>query len=537
MAIIEVAKIQVRRGQEHVTGVPQLDPGEFGWAEDTQHLYIGKRISEGANSDENSRILTDLDLKNIFDIVGGGTTGSVASTSTYRYRDSLDFSYFHSTTTSIAKKLDASVNLQDFSPVTLSGDITFYLRTAINDIYANNHYGTDTVRTLVLPAGTYIVSGIIDLPPRVNLVGNGKGITTLINTGVGNLFRTVDALGAHLEQGMQSDSRASQGLVIKDMTLAYALNSSNNSALISLDNTENPKLENIEFTTISTLTQFVQFGVGVAVRGSIGVDESTVICRDIEISGCEFNMLATGIHEDGLVSKTVVEKSSFQNLNHGIVATSTSSQMPSDILLSKNKFSFVFNEAVYVSTSSNYTRVVSSENQYYYVGNQSSEPDQYVTTATTPVLTFNSLGNVSVNDYFHRTETSTTASFYYNPLANANTKIINNRPYLSIVNTGTENLSVLNIPLTGQDQIVTVDYAISNTVMSRKGRLILNVAYDGSASVSDYYNYSETVQDESLNLVFSTDMTYAETNNYVSLTVSNFSTYQTNLEFTYDIAV
>ena len=44
MAVIEIAKIQVRRGQESVTGVPQLDPGELGWAEDTQHLYIGKRI-------------------------------------------------------------------------------------------------------------------------------------------------------------------------------------------------------------------------------------------------------------------------------------------------------------------------------------------------------------------------------------------------------------------------------------------------------------------------------------------------------------
>ena len=44
MAIIEVAKIQVRRGQELQTGIPRLDPGEFGWAEDTEHLYIGKRI-------------------------------------------------------------------------------------------------------------------------------------------------------------------------------------------------------------------------------------------------------------------------------------------------------------------------------------------------------------------------------------------------------------------------------------------------------------------------------------------------------------
>ena len=29
MAVVEIAKIQVRRGQENQTGVPRLDPGEF----------------------------------------------------------------------------------------------------------------------------------------------------------------------------------------------------------------------------------------------------------------------------------------------------------------------------------------------------------------------------------------------------------------------------------------------------------------------------------------------------------------------------
>ena len=49
MAVIEVAKIQVRRGQEGVTGLPQLDSGEFGWALDAQNLYIGNgALAEGA---------------------------------------------------------------------------------------------------------------------------------------------------------------------------------------------------------------------------------------------------------------------------------------------------------------------------------------------------------------------------------------------------------------------------------------------------------------------------------------------------------
>jgi len=181
MAVIEIARIQVRRGQEHETGVPQLEPGEFGWAEDTQNLYIGKRVSEGANSDDNARILTDKDLQNIFNLIEGsrGLSGSVASTSTYRYRDDLPFSQFRSTTTTIAKKLDATVNLHDFTQEALTDgtDITDVLTRAIQDIYTNEFYGTSTVRILEIPAGDFRVSSVVDLPPYTHLRGEGPGIT------------------------------------------------------------------------------------------------------------------------------------------------------------------------------------------------------------------------------------------------------------------------------------------------------------------------------------------------------------------------
>lgn len=501
MAVIEIAKIQVRRGQEHVTGVPQLDPGEFGWAEDTQNLYIGKRISEGASSDDNTRILTEQDLRNIFDVIGGGESGSAASTSTYRYRDNLSWNYFHSTSTTIARKLDISVSLQDFSQTIISGDITQLLRTAIGDIYANSFYGDDTVRTLKLPAGEFVVSGVIDLPPLVTLVGDGMGVTKLVLASSGTpMFRTVDKFGAHYGEAMQFDGNVSKNVVIKDMTLGYSGDHANNQPLISLDNTENPKIYNVEFTTMNTTTGFVSSGLGIAVRGSLGVDESTVVCKDIEIIGCKFNVLDKAIVEEGAVSKTVINGNEFTNLNKGLVTQSTSSVIPVDITVSQNKFSFIYNEAIRTSTSTNYSRIVSRENQYYYVGNRSSAADQNITSAADPVLRFNSPGNVSLNDYFNRADAPDASGFYFNPLANANAKIINNRPYADELAPGSSNQAVLDIALTGQDQIVTVDYSISNSVMSRKGRLVINVASDGYVSVSDYHNYSETNTNESLNL-------------------------------------
>ena len=541
MAVIEIAKIQVRRGQENVTGVPQLDPGEFGWAQDTQHLYIGKRISEGANNDENSRILTELDLKSILNLIGGGLSGSVASTSTYRYRDDLSFEYFRSTTTTIAKKLDIFANLTDFDPVILNGDdVTSVLQTALNDIYANSYYGTDTIRTLKLPAGQFYISDVVDLPPYVTLIGEGAGITTLVLNSAGTgMFRTVDQLGAHYEEGMQFDGRASKNVSLSNMTLAYSGNFINNYPLVSLDNSENPKITNVEFTSINTssifnvLTGYVSSGLGLRVQGDIGDDESTVICRDIEISSCNFNHLNQAIEEIGEVSKTVIEKNIFYHISNGISLVNTATTIPSDVLVSKNKFSFVSNEAIKTTTSSYSSRVVSSENQYYYVGNHYTGPDS-ITEERSPIMSFNSPGNVSSNDYFHRAHVPYTNDFYYNPLVSGNAKIINNRTYKDTIGIGATDQIVLRLPLTGQDQLVVIEYQLSNSEMSRKGRLTFNVSYDGYASVSDYYNFSETTEDESSKLIFSTD---DNGNNIVSLTCSNFSSHLTDLEYTVDITV
>ena len=50
MAVVQISKIQVRRGQKNLTGsVPQLSSAEFAWAVDTQELFIGNgSVAEGA---------------------------------------------------------------------------------------------------------------------------------------------------------------------------------------------------------------------------------------------------------------------------------------------------------------------------------------------------------------------------------------------------------------------------------------------------------------------------------------------------------
>jgi hypothetical protein len=187
MAVIEIARIQVRRGLELQTGVPNLAPGEFGWAEDTERLYIGHSVSEGGISDGNTRILTEHDLANVFALVYGQGT-SVASTATYRYRDDLPYNELHSNTIRIANKLDTTVSLVDYGAVTNTVNTliaTAGTSTNINVLFSTNLLSTATLgsstlflNTLSMTVGVVITatSGIV---PGTTISGISEGSITI----------------------------------------------------------------------------------------------------------------------------------------------------------------------------------------------------------------------------------------------------------------------------------------------------------------------------------------------------------------------
>ena len=63
MAVVQISRIQVRRGQKNIgSGIPQLASGEIGWAVDTREMYIGNgSVAEGSPSVGNTKILTEFD--------------------------------------------------------------------------------------------------------------------------------------------------------------------------------------------------------------------------------------------------------------------------------------------------------------------------------------------------------------------------------------------------------------------------------------------------------------------------------------------
>ena len=539
MAVTEISKIQVRRGQENQTGVPQLDPGEFGWAEDTQNLYIGKRISEGANSDDNARILTDKDLASVFRLAQAGVN-AINSASAYQYRaDQAIQGRIDSNTQTVATKLDTWVSITDVVAGTWyysSGtDITTMLQYTIGNIdnhgiMVNTHPESIAASTIKIPAGYYSVRGPINLPPNTKLVGDGAGLTVLTAINGLPLFQTVDNSG-NTFYGMSGDTLANQpkNIHIEGMTLI----STNSSALLLLDNVASADILNVNFgnPAVSTSTTVN----GIAIRGfAVNSDASIALSSNIRINDCNFNGLNSGVYQNtGTTNRYYIQNSEFSNMNHGVEMWSSINGVgPVNGAIDNNIFQNIAREAIYIGTATNTTTnsyVVSSNNTFRNVGNNFSSD---VGTQITPVITFNNGGNSSSNDFFGRLVNPINTVTNY-PIISGHATIDSAINYSTTIGsdiTVTNGYTVTNIVLSSRDQLIKIDYTMidqNNTVFTRTGQLTLNVTPANvvtgtpvSASVSDYFNYSEVLVGSSNFVIFSTDVSNVA-KNYVSLTCVN----------------
>jgi hypothetical protein len=559
MAVVEIARIQVRRGTEGVTGVPQLSPGEFGWAQDTQNLYIGKRMMEngqptGANSDANTRILTEHDIKGILQRVRTISTSS-STTAAYRYKDIDDpeQTLLDSVTGLLSSKLDNWVSITDFSdfwppidPMTSAptNDITDIIRKAIGTV--GNPHGVMvngapniTPSIIKIPSGSWTITGLIDLYPLTHLQGDGPEKTIL--TVAGNVssqpavFRTVDAAGNNWDNPVGGSavtigSNANPRLVrLEGMTIQYATGTQNASPLISLDIVASAQLTNVHFG--DPAASIPTHGIGVKIR-SLPVNTGTAAqSTNIVIENCIFNGLDTGVqHSNGTVDGITIRDNQFSLLNYGVSSwQSTLGGLGGmNIDIDNNRFIDIANEAIYIGTATNVktSYSVSTRNIFRNVGNNLVNDS----SQATPVITFNDLGCRSVDDYFERRSNASSGSMNY-PVVGGRAVINDSISYQATVGS---NIAVaypiLRVPLTGTEQLVTVNYQMvdsTDTVFSRTGTLTMNIsASTGSnayASVSDSYNYSEVQgYDGSVKwVIFSTDYTTHASQNYILLTCYN----------------
>jgi hypothetical protein len=504
MAVLEIARIQIRRGQELQTGIPQLEPGEFGWAEDTEHLYIGKRITEGAVDDTNTRILTENDL-NLFSTLANNT---YTVHSSYRYRSGTD--YIESVQTTVQGKLDSfNPSLTDFGlEISSTGtDITDYFRHAIQQIFLNPSNLIDARRQLVIPPGNYVVSDVVTLPPYASITGSGPDLTsiTFIST-ASNLFQTVDAYGNTFEsQNMQPGKDASQYVNISDMSLKFSSSMTTAFSLISLDNVKNAVVKNVrlitDFNEATTTTYgFVTAGdlrTGIQIRGQGDLGGNDNLCQNVVVTDCVFDGLFKGVRATGTVVRPKIEGNLFSNLTQGVeFSAGVSLPGPSSGVIKTNRFQNILQQALFVGANPNNNAIptghISSENYFNRVGN-GIHLDDLTTGTGTAVITFLGSQDKSVNDQFNRqlvANITNRTDFYYNPLIDGNISVNDTALYSLTVNPNiTETMT--KIPLIGKEQLISILYLMTNETLSRKGNLLINISATGRPDVVDHYSFSE----------------------------------------------
>ena len=179
MAVVQISKIQVRRGQKNSnSGIPQLSSAEFAWAVDSQELYIGNgSVAEGAPYVGNTKILTEHD--NILELA-----------SSYQYAHN-DTSITLSVPRELQYKLDEYVSVADFGAVgDGSTDCVEAFETAFTQLFRN--VNENYRKVLLVPNGEYLFLSDIRVPSGVILRGETQ-LGAVLNISSHNIrFITTD---------------------------------------------------------------------------------------------------------------------------------------------------------------------------------------------------------------------------------------------------------------------------------------------------------------------------------------------------------
>lgn len=498
MAVVQISRIQVRRGQKNAgSGLPQLASGEIGWAIDTRELYIGNgSVSEGAPAVGNTKVLTEHD--NLFTLID-----------TYAYRAEDEFIVTGSSTTNpvyrtLQERLDDRVSVKAFD---VKGDgitsDTIKLQRAIDQLYLNTSTkgSTQSRVKLHLEPGTYLIDDTIYLPPFTTLIGAGSNKTIIKSSSSNPIFKTVnDSSTPGSPANPSTDSLINQARNITLIGLTLETTATNGKGLV-LQSCRDSVFEDIEIkgTWVIGDTIPTDFGSDIALEInslSGSVESSSNSFHEIKINGWGY-----GIMSNWDISDNHWHGCTFETLGHGIAfgvdmslgsVASGTSVGPNRNVIEGCKFYSIQQHGIWIEEGKYNT---SENNIFELVGNDGGTDAQ----PNVAVIKFTKETNTSSGDYFARTAQ-----------LNANQATLLNVVYVPEVegpsnwHWGFENKTSIssgsNIRCMKLPKAVNQGFAIDYTLVSenyqamRTGLITVAInGYTGAVEISDDYHYSGDV--------------------------------------------
>jgi hypothetical protein len=400
MAIVQISKIQLRRGKEKIDGMPQLASGEMAWAVDTQQLYIGNgSVVEGAPAVGNTKILTGADLageRNILTIAQYG----------YKKDPRLPLR-------PLQDRLDDRVNFSSFNDTRPSKNSSMAknIQTAIDILYKdteNTNNAPERKAILEFGPGLYEFDNPIRIYSFTNIVGAGLGRTIFKYTGSGSAFQLVNSQVTATSDPKNvvnnTTSNQCKFVNLSDFTLiidnsknnsnskttAFLLNSLRNSKFLNLriQSDWGPNIQNNDYTD------------------SIAFDmlstTELICCSNNIFDNISISNFRIGINARGDINSNIILNSSFSDMEVGVnfgqfADLSSYGQLygPRNNTISNSTFQSIKKQGIKIYYG---TGNLSSQNKFTSVGNNNGSN----VNAAFGVVEFDSPSNLISNNSSER---------------------------------------------------------------------------------------------------------------------------------------
>jgi hypothetical protein len=393
MAIVQVSRITNRKGLSE--NLPQLAGAELGWATDTRQLYIGNgALQDGAPVIGNTEILTEF--SDLLLVAGAYTYKGTAA----GYTVQTGATAGDPVSLNLQNWLDQFASVLDFGAVGdgLTDD-TDAINRALYQLYCRES-NPQIRRSLFFPAGRYLVTQSIIIPPYAMLYGEGINSSVIV-----------------LDSSSPTSTLSEYVVRFGDSLQQTGVNIGNNGATPPTDiSISNMGFESLDLADILLIEDASQCTfIDVSFKGPLvetdlvdALDniacvhfESTpsLICNNITFRRCTFGGTTWAIQTPNQVQGVLVTESTFdthyQGIQLGLPAPINGG--PSGFRFLGNLFNNIYAEGIYIAANIGIN--ASGYNMFYDVGNHFDG----TTSPATAVINFVGENNVSIGDIFQRT--------------------------------------------------------------------------------------------------------------------------------------